>query len=208
MHVKQVISHFGCVAAMLWVALAAGCKDDWAADNSMDPKPIVEDQPDAEPPRIQFPPEARQEDASLNAEIEQVLKVCEQGDYDGFCKRFGIAEVPPSYDEFKRIWHGVREISIQSVHAGREDPLEYFVHAVIKLRQEDNQKRTQRDIVVRVFKEMGEWRISGASKDAVRKVLMADTQPAPGSTAEPAVGAGGETPAPSTAPAVYNSKSL
>lgn len=208
MHVRQVISHLGCAAAMLLIALSAGCNDDGADDNSLDPKPISVDNPEAEKPRIHFPPECQQEDPSLNAEIEQVLKVCEQGDYDGFCKRFGIAEVPPSYDEFKRIWHGVREISIRSVHAGRPDPLEYYVHAIVKLREPDNQKRSERDIVVRVFKEMGEWRISGASKDVVRKVLIADSQPAPASADEAAAEPGVRPAAPGSAPAVYKTKSL
>jgi hypothetical protein len=193
--------------------LLAGCNRGGAVDDAeIDKQELINEGVAAEPPKIYFPPECQQSDPSLNAFIDSVLDLCRRGDYDKFCNLFGASEVPPTYDDFKRIWQGVREISVRSVHAGRPDKGEYFVHAIVKLRKADGEKRTQREIVVRVFRELEQWRISAAPKEIVRKVLTADSQPASGPAERPAVTAAGSTsrPGPSTAPtsrpSVYNGK--
>jgi hypothetical protein len=115
--------------------------------------------------------------------------------------------VPPSHDDFKRIWAGVGEVAVVSVHRTKEEPPQYFVHAIVKLRQEDSLKRTKRDIVVRVYKELEEWRISGAPKEIQRKILIADSQPASGPAEAPASRPVRRVAAPSSAPAGYKTQS-
>ncbi|MBI4580688.1 MAG: hypothetical protein HY718_13355 [Planctomycetes bacterium] len=186
---------------------ATGCRRT-AEDREakIDYKPLVEDKPDVDPPRIYFPADCQPKDPALTSFIERVLKVCEQGDYDPFCGLLATTEVAPSYDDFQRIWQGVREITVKSVRSAETDPPQYFVHAVAKFREPDARNREERDVVIRIFKEMDQWRIAGAPKDIRRQILLADTQPA---SAPAAVGRPGRE-AVSTAPAngssVYKSE--
>jgi hypothetical protein len=169
-----------CLAWVVAVTFACtGCRRGSETDEAeIDVPTIVEQDPTADRPSVDFPPSCQQADAKLNAFITQVLKVCEEGDFDGFCQFMGTTERPPSQDDFKRLWHGIGRISVKSVRGTESEPPQYFVHAVARLRKPDNEKRTERDIVIRVFKEADEWRISGAPKEIVRKVLAADSQPA------------------------------
>lgn len=170
------------IGLILFSALLGGmvaCNDEADVDGaSIDREDLVKVEPDAVPPKVKFPIERHHEDDSLNAFVLEVLDICQRGDYDKFCNLFGISEIPPGYDDFKRIWGGVGEIVVQSIHQGSEDPPQYFVHAVVKLRRPDAQNRLQREVVVRVFKELDDWRISGAPSEVVRRVLNAATQPA------------------------------
>lgn len=225
MHDKQKIT---CLAwaGLFALALLAGCGSGEETEAGLDYEDLVEVQPGAVPPRIKFPAEWQQEDPSVNEFVSNVLDICQRGNYDKFCSLFGINEVPPSHDDFQRIWGGVSEVAVRSIHPGPQDPPQYFVHAVVKLRKPDAQKRLQRDIVVRIFKELNEWRISGASKEIIRKVLIADSQPASApaagthsrstrpsgqATTRPALGPrvqpAGQSAAPSSRPAVYKDKS-
>jgi hypothetical protein len=164
---------------LLATGMIAGCRPDDDFDGpGIDRDDLVKAQPDAEPPKVKFPAECQHEDVSLNTFVAHVLDICQRGDYDRFCNLFGISDIPPGYDDFRRIWGGVGEIAVQSLHLGSEDPPQYFVHAIVKLRRPDAQKRLQREVVVRVFKELDEWRISGAPSEVVRKVLDAATQAA------------------------------
>jgi hypothetical protein len=210
----QLQQNISCLAWVLGLAAAVslGCRDGEDTGPGIDYGDLVEVQPDAEPPKIKFPAECQQEDRSLNEFVTRVLGICQRGGYDDFCNLFSISEVPPSHDEFKKIWSGVGEIAVRSIHMApvRPDdpaPAQYFVHAVVKLRREDARKRLERDVVVRVFKEMDQWRISGAPKEIVRKVLIADTQPASAPASRPNAVAGALSAAPSSAPAVYKDKS-
>lgn len=165
-------------SSMVFVAIG-GCEGQGETNTAeIDKEKLVIVDPDADRPTTHFPTELRQDDATLNEFILAVLKTCEEGDYDEFCRFLGATATPPSYDDFKRIWSGIREIEVVSVHAAETDPPQYFVHAVAHLRREDRANRRERDIVLQVYEELGEWRISGAPKEIVRMILIADTQPA------------------------------
>jgi hypothetical protein len=203
----QSTSKITCLAvvAALLAGWCCGCGDNTQAESDLD-IPQLGGEPGADPPKIKFPPECQQDDVSVNTFITRVLDICQRGDYDKFCALFGISEVPPSHDDFKRIWAGVGEVSVVSVHRAKEEPPQYFVHATVKLRQEDSLKRTKRDIVVRVYKELDEWRISGAPKEIQRKILIADSQPASAPADSPVVQPVRRVTAPSSAPAGYKTQ--
>lgn len=203
MHYKQKITCLAWVG-LLAVGLLAGCRGSEQNEAGLDFEDMVEVQPNAVPPRVHFPAECQQADPSVNEFVSDVLDTCQRGNYDKFCNLFGINEVPPSHDNFQRIWGGVSEVAVRSIHAGPQDPPQYFVHAVVKLRKPDAQKRLQRDVVVRVYKELNEWRISGASKEIIRKVLVADSQPAASGPAPANHAARGGQAAATTRPAAIS----
>lgn len=204
---KHKLACLACIA-VLGAGLLTACNDEDPDDQSLTLPSMLEVQPGAEPPKIKFPAEWHQADPTVNAFIMRVLDICQRGDYDRFCSLFGISDAPPGYDDFKRIWGGVGELAVRSVRMGSDDPPQYFVHTTVKLRQADSQKRTERAAVIRVFKELDDWRISAAPQDIVRKVLIADSQPASSAPAvEPPVQPSGRTAAPPAQPAVYKTQS-
>lgn len=172
---------------------ATGCKDRQGSSDETDAiniPPIGAD-PNRDRPRTFFPAELQQADTSFNKFVDDVLQICQTGDYDRFCGLFAAADAPPARDDFARIWRGVSEIKLVSIYPAR--PNEYFVHAIARLRQADSRRRLQRDVVVHAFKELDEWRISGAPQEIARKVLHADSRPAGG-------GSAGSQPASAAAP--------
>ncbi len=213
MFMRQKLA-LGVLTAAIMVCLAGCRSDEENLGAEIDKAKLAEAKPTAERPRTYFPPSCQQADQQLNAFIQRILKTCEEGDYDGFSQLLGTTETPPSYDDFGRLWMGIREIAVKSVRTSQEEPPQYFVHAIAKLRKPDTDNRNERDIVIRIFREMGEWRIGGAHKDIARKILVADTQPDSAPAGEPSPSAAPERPgdakpgsaAPQTGPAVYNNK--
>jgi hypothetical protein len=157
-----------------------GCECQRSADEdvSIEVPKITDKDPNANRPLVYFPSRCQTEDITLNKFIEQALVVCAQGDYDGFRQLFGTSFTPPSKTDFERIWYNVVNVEVVSTHPGKQEPPEYYVHAVVRLREPDRRNRSQRDAVVAIFKEADEWRMAPPSKEFVRKVLMADSQPA------------------------------
>jgi len=185
------------------IALAAGliaagsfsCQKEAATDDEgiIDYKPIAEQDPDADQPMVEFPAATLTDDASLNQFISDALKICAIGDYDKFRQLFASTHRPPEQDDFKRIWHGVQGVFIQSVHGpvtDRDGQVSWYVHALVRLRKPDSRNRNKRDAVVAVFKEEGEWRMGAAPQGAVRKILAASTQPEGAATSRPSSGPG------------------
>lgn len=168
------------IPATLIALSAVGCRRTAEEESNMiDWVPEGVQNPDAPRPVTRFPAEWQQADQSLNDFINKVLDVCHRGDYDMFCQLLAISESPPRQDNFKRIWHGVGQIDVRSVRPDGSQESKYYVHAVAKLRKPDAENRTERNLVLEVFKEMDQWRIAGASKEVSQKILMADSQPAP-----------------------------
>lgn len=179
MSINQKLALLG----LTWVlaTVGAGCRG--SAENTeaeIDVVPLSHADPSAERPSVKFPPACQQADQALNAFVVRVLEVCEQGDYDGFCQFLGTTERPPTQEAFKRLWGGIREIEVKSVRATEGEKPQYFVHAIARLRKPDSEQRTERDIVIRIYRETDEWRISGAPKEITRKIIAADSQPASG----------------------------
>ena len=166
---------FACLAA----AFVGGCRNTGEEDQGkIDVPSIVDEKPGTERPATNFPRQAQQEDPTLNKFIDEVLRVCERGDYDGLCRLFGATDVPPTQAVFRKTWHGVREIEVVKVVKAKEAPPIYLVHAVVRLREEDSKHRMERDIVIRVFKELDNWRMSGGTGEFDKELLLGTSQPA------------------------------
>ena len=176
------------IVRVAWgVALVAGsmggceCGEDVLVKTGgrIDRETIAEKDPQAPRPGVVFPKKALTDDTTLNEFITKALEVCHRGDYDGFRQLFGTAYRPPDQRSFERVWAGVRDITVASIRGpGRETPPEYYAHAVVRLRQPDRKDRQKRDVVVKVFREAGDWRLGEAPKEIVRKILIASSRPA------------------------------
>jgi len=148
------------------------------SDATIDKPPISEKDPKADRPLVQFPQHLQTNEPSLNQFIVSALQTCATGDYDAFRQLFGSSFKPPGPADFERIWYQVQSVEVISVHAGQEEPPEYYVHATVKLRIPDRRDREKRDVVVAVVREADEWRMAQAPKEAIHKVLVVDSQPA------------------------------
>lgn len=173
---------------LTWVALAAltafgsigGCRCQGSVDEntSIDARPLGEEDPEAPRPTVHFPSYCRMQDPALNKFIEAALETCATGDYDKFRLLFGTEFTPPAASDFERIWKGVQSVEIISVRAGPQEPPEYYVHAMVRLRKPDRRERDKRDAVVAVFKEGTEWRMAPPPKEIIHQIMIADSQPA------------------------------
>jgi len=172
---------------LVWAALLAagsmgGCecgRDVLVEDGvQLEHEKIIDKAPQAPRPDVVFPRGTLTGEPSLNKFIERALSVCADGDYDGFRRLFGTAYRPPDQADFEERWHGVQGIEIRSVDLGKEDPPEYYVHALIRLREPDRKGRRKLDAVVRVFREGEAWRLGEAPKEVVERILVAATRPA------------------------------
>jgi hypothetical protein len=170
---------------LAWLVLTVGgviggceCQRSTEEDTNLERPPLAKSDPKASPPKVNFPSHCRTEDTVLNQFIEQAMTICAKGDYEGFRQLFSTSFAPPGRAEFDRVWYEVESVDIVSTHLGKPDPPEYYVHAVVQLRQADRRGRKQRDVVVAIFKEANEWRMAPPSKDYVRRVMLADSQPA------------------------------
>jgi hypothetical protein len=207
MPIKTKLTHLSLMGVML-LGLFGGCRHNQDPDIAiLDKLSEAEANPSAERPKTYFPPEWQQPDKTINDFILKVLDTCHRGDYDKFCQFMATTETPPGQENFSKIWHVVGDITVRSVRSDGKTPPSYYVHAIAKLRRPDAQKRTQRNLIVRVFKEMDQWRIAAATQDVERKILVADSQPASGPDAEGGpTGQANHPAAPSTRPAVYKTK--
>jgi hypothetical protein len=175
------------LAGTLLTALASvgGCECEKSTSEEVtlddEARIVTQSDPDAARPETYFPSRLRTDDESLNQFIDHALKVSHEGAYDDFRVLFGTAYNPPSYDDFAKVWHGIREIRIVSIHPFRRnprDPQTYLVHVEVTLRAPDSRDRTRRDTVVEIFREAGEWRLGAPPKEAIARVLAIDSQPA------------------------------
>ncbi len=166
------------LAVCLAVGSVGGCNERDEGQGSIDVQPLADAQPETERPGIKFPIRTQQEDVSLNKFIGEVLRVCERGDYDGLCRLFGANDVPPTQAVFRKTWLGVREIEVVKVVKAKEEPPIYLVHAAVRLREEDSKHRMERDVVIQVYKELDQWRMSGGTGEFDKELLLGTSQPA------------------------------
>ncbi|MHC4444786.1 MAG: hypothetical protein ACYTF1_11725 [Planctomycetota bacterium] len=139
---------------------------------------MVELEPHAQRPMTHFSSDLHTEDVGLNKFVEKALTVCEQGDYDSFRQLFGTAYAPPEKQSFQRVWHNVRDIQVGKLLSARSNAELYYLHAVIRFRETDQKERTNRDLVLTIFKEEGDWRLGTASKEISNRILRIQaTQP-------------------------------
>ena len=170
---------------LVWLVLVitgsmGGCecqRDVMVDDGPQIERPtMAEIDPHAERPYTQFSSDLRTDDVSLNKFVERALKICEEGDYDAFRQLFGTTYTPTEQKAFERVWHNVRDIRVGSLNFGKNDSNVYYLHAMVRLRKPDRKKRQERDIVVTIFKEAGDWHLGPAPKEVVEKVLEINQQ--------------------------------
>jgi hypothetical protein len=166
------------------VALACHKGNETAEDVSMDLPPLAQST-GTKGPDVHYPDslKAKTPNPELNTFIEEALQICSKGDYDRFRQLFGSNYTPTPRENFERIWKDVQSVEVISVHPdGKEPPNNYAVHVVVQLRKPDNRQKTRRDAVLAVFRENDRWRMGPTSREIWHKVLIADSQPAEGTT--------------------------
>lgn len=168
--------------AILFVTGSMGgceCQRDVLVDDGpeIDLPPISKVNPEAERPYTHFASDLHTDDVSLNKFVENAMKTCEDGDYDAFRQLFGTAYTPAVYEDFKNVWHNVRDIQVCGLGDDTQKKETYYLHVKVRYRQPDSKGRLIRDAVVIIFKEAGEWRLGHATKDIINKVLKGDGPP-------------------------------
>lgn len=171
------------LAAFCAAGSVGGCKcgrDVAAPDEiTIDQPTLIQQNPNVPQPEINFPQELKTEDPSFNQFVLTMLDICNKGDYDGYRQLFGTAYTPTPRTNFESVWQQIRVIQVVRIEKHpRKDPPEYYLHARIVLRQPDRQNRTERNAIIMIFKEEGEWRLGSAPKEVSRAMLAADSQPA------------------------------
>ncbi len=179
-HVRKSIRLL--LAAFCVAGILGGCKcgrDVAAPDEVSIDQPALSDQnPNVPQPEIHFPHELKTDDPTLNQFVLKILDICNKGDYDGYRQLFGTAYTPTPKTNFEHVWQQVRMIRVVRIEKHpRRDPPEYYLHARIILRQPDRQNRTERNVIIMMFKEDGEWRLGSAPKEVSRVIMAADSQP-------------------------------
>ena len=94
------------------------CERDVADEPKIETTPIVDVDPTAPSPTVEFPAHLRSNDATLNAFVEHALKVCARGDYDGFRQLFAAACPPRGLSDFERVWHAAKELAVADLRRG------------------------------------------------------------------------------------------
>jgi len=176
------VSWYGLWAALLVGGTIGGCKcsRDVAVepDRQIDRPSIVQLDPDAPRPDVDFPPELHLDDPSFNRFVVHALEVCRQGDYDGFRQLFGTAYEPTTHDNFRKVWGNVKSIQVRRVVKGPQETPHYYLYGRIRLREPDRKGQDRRDIWVMVFRETDQWRLGAPSQDIVDRLRMLETSPA------------------------------
>jgi hypothetical protein len=128
-----------------------------------------------------FPDALHVADASVNAFVERAMRVCGDGDYEAFRLLWSAKAEPLPRDEFEQGWQAVEQIRIRALRKaivagddgpdGAESPGEsvYLVLAEVAFDpdQPAGRREPQRDVVLMLRREQGEWRVSRAP-DVIR----------------------------------------
>ncbi len=168
----------GCLAVLLLAGLA-GCKRQASADadDEINKQKLIVTEPTVEPPAVIFPEQLKTDDVTVNEFIRKALEACRQGDYDMFRQLFGVTEQAPTGAQFDHVWKDVKEIAVRRIYTGKQQPLDYYVHVVVLLRQPDKYERTERQAVIWVFKEGDNWHLAPAPSEIQGKILYPSTRP-------------------------------
>lgn len=129
--------------------------------------PVQTPSPSAKPASLAtvvFPEELQAEDETVNAFVRQMIETCAAEDYDAFRLLWSARDKPLSEAEFIRGWRATRQVSILALQQ-RRDPRDgeivYVVHGRVEL-DPDKVPQPEREIVLLLVKENGQWRIARA----------------------------------------------
>ncbi len=199
----------GTVIRFLWVfglavCTMGGCEcsgNRKAEDGPQIDRPDLARQiPGAPRPMVVFPADCRQADATVNKFIEHCLDVCARGDYDAYRQLFGVDYRPTSEADFKKVWQGVKGVTVRKVFPRPKDPLHrWYVLAKVELRNPDSKGRQERDVPLMVFKEGDMWRLGPVPREDIEVMRAVASQPGMGLVNQ-SVGAPASRPATASAP--------
>lgn len=185
----------GFVVLMTSVAALCSCdRDKPPTGTKGDSKPVA-----PVPPKniLEFPAELRVQDNAINGMVEKAMSACASGDYNLFRGLWSVREEPISKEEFDEGWKAVREIRIRALQKIRIDlgtnndnrstepggDVHYVVLAsvVFDPSLKATQKEPEREVVLLVIPEQGEWRVARAPK-SIREWIhqQLSTKPATG----------------------------
>jgi len=155
--------------------LAAGCDRGGESSDPAAPNAVVNaDGPQTE---ITFAPRTRVADETVNEFVERALRVTTGRDYEEFRLLWSATDEPFARKQFDAGWDsGVRRIVIdvlQKMRDPRSDEVFYGMHAHAVLepgRFNVSADEAERDVVLVVRRENGQWRLAHAP-DEVRRVV-------------------------------------
>lgn len=147
-------------------------------DMQIDRPPLVELNPDAPRPDIDFPSDLHLDEPGFNDFVVRALEVCRLGDYDGFRQLFGMDYEPTSEENFRKVWHNVKSVEVRRIVRGPQEAPYYYVYAQVRLRNPDSRGQSLRDIWVMVYKEHDQWCLGAPSQEVLGQLRVLETAPA------------------------------
>lgn len=182
-------------SALLTVALSMalmcvliGCRpgtDSTTPDNSSD-----EIQPELTRAVLNFPPNLKVADATVNEFVTEAMQTCANGDYDSFRLLWSAREELITKREYERGWKAVLSMDIRALEKvklapnperGETEPR--TVYAILALvafdpAQTTDREETERQVVLVVSREHDAWRLGKAPRK-LRKWLTDKINPQP-----------------------------
>ncbi len=177
---------YGLWMAALATVASGGCRCERHVgvtdDIQIDRPTLVELNPDAPRPDIEFPTELHQDDQGFNRFVARALEVCRLGDYDGFRELFGMEFEPTPEANFRNVWHNVKSVAVRKIIRGPQQVPHYYVFAEVELRRPDRRGQDLRDIWVMVYREHDRWCLGAPSQDVLRQLRILKDEAAERST--------------------------
>lgn len=194
MHGSAVRTQMTLVIAMSGLAAASvvGCKGK--SPTTTDRSGLLETDIDTkgDAPSVVFPAECHTADESLNAFVEDLLKRCVEGQYGSYRAAVASQIDPMNKYTFERAWHAVKEVRIREIRLVYTPPPEgvpperaeqrpellgpiYCAHATITLRQVKPPHRPEREVVVLIIRENGEWRLGPPAPARLKHEIMGES---------------------------------
>jgi hypothetical protein len=183
------------VGSVLLIALLGACsRDEPTPKKSLSDK-MLEDpiEMQGKPPKIDFPADVRCDDESINDFIDELIRICLQGEYGRYRLAVSTKVDPIDREQFRRAWQAVEKVEVRRIvkiwpppgkplptqPAGREELLHpiYGVHARITLREQPgrSERARTREVVVLVIQENGEWKLGPpAGRDIKYRIMGID----------------------------------
>lgn len=172
--------------ALLWLAAGAagtfaGC--ECGKEGGSKPQDTVErtvslDQPELPKPVVEFPESLQCSDPTVNAFIREALQTCVDGQYESFRSLFGTSYTPTGYEDFERLWKRVFSIRVAGLTQAAENPPRYYMQVGVTYREEDRRGRSEREVIVMIYREGDHWRLAPAPSEALERFEALTTQPA------------------------------
>ncbi|HEY3243059.1 MAG TPA: hypothetical protein VGM03_06875, partial [Phycisphaerae bacterium] len=163
-----------CCLGILLLSVTAGCRHERPNANSANAgarAPTLRTAHRSEI-TIDFPPQLRVADDSVNDFVHNVLATCASGDYDRFRKLWSAREDPFPRDRYERAWRSVRKVTLLQLQArrnARDGQLVYVVHATAEL--DPSVPKSEREIVVVLIREDEAWRLIKPPKHIRQEIL-------------------------------------